>query len=68
MAHIPPPRSPVSVTIDGKAYRGTYYVEHRGITVIYGGRQKASLLGDNAGDPKSLAQTLLTEMVRAVAG
>ena len=68
MAYIPPPRSPVSVTIDGKAYRGTYYVEHRGITVIYGGRQKAALLGGHAGDPKSLAQTLLTEMVQAVAG
>jgi hypothetical protein len=64
MAQIPPTRSPVSITIDGKEHRGSYYVEHRGITVIYAGRQKAALLGGHSGDPKSLAQTLLGEMVR----
>ncbi|MEQ1716279.1 MAG: hypothetical protein ABL907_09895 [Hyphomicrobium sp.] len=67
MARIPPTRSPVSVTVDGKDYRGNFYIEHRSITVLYAGRQKASLLGEHAGDPKSFAQKLLGELVRGPA-
>jgi hypothetical protein len=66
MAYIPPARSKVSITIDGKEHRGTYYVEQRNITVLYAGRQKATQLGAHAGDPKSFAQTLLSEMVRGL--
>jgi hypothetical protein len=47
----------------GKTHTGSYKIEQGKITVLYGGRQKATQLGGSASNPDSLARTVLGELI-----
>ncbi len=58
----PPTREPVAVTIDGRRYAGSYYIERGMVTVEtfdYG--RKTTQVGGSP--PATIAQKLLRELV-----
>jgi len=52
----------VEVTLDGKAHKGRYHLEHDNIVVSY---QGASKMVPQAADNASLAKTVLTDIIKA---
>ena len=61
-----PESLPVSVTIDGKEHKGSYYVEGGCVTARYGDQRKTTQLGGHVTYPEGLARQLLREMVSEV--
>jgi hypothetical protein len=57
------PATPVTVTHDGKNYRGEYTTEGGMITVYYNGKRNTTQLGGSAAYPDSLARLLLGEII-----
>jgi hypothetical protein len=63
MDHPPPARHPVTCEIDGKAYKGTYWIAGKILTVATGGGGKSKQVGTM--EPEALAMQLLRELVKA---
>lgn len=59
-----PARSEITVTVEGKTFTGSYYVESGVVTVIYGDKQPNS--SQTGGTPaEHVARMLLKEIVDA---
>ena len=58
-----PQRHPVVVEIDGKTYKGTYWIAGEIMTVSTGGGGKSHQIGSRP--PMQLAEQLLTALVKA---
>jgi len=56
------PRIPVTCEVDGKTYRGTYWVAGHILTVATGMGGKSKQVGSTV--PQALAQLLLQELVK----
>jgi hypothetical protein len=56
------PRIPVTCEVDGKAYRGTYWVAGHILTVSTGMGGKSKQVGSTA--PQALAEQLLQQLVQ----
>ena len=61
-----PTRYPISCDIDGKSYKGTYWVAGKILTVATGGGGKSRQVGTM--DQQELAKQLLLELVKAGKG
>ena len=59
----PPPRHPISCEIEGKSYKGTYWVAGKILTVATGGGGKSKQVGMM--EPEALAKQLLRDLVNA---
>jgi hypothetical protein len=59
----PPPRHPISCEIEGKSYKGTYWVAGKILTVATGGGGKSKQVGTM--EPEALAKQLLRDLVNA---
>ena len=57
-----PPRNPVTCEIDGKTYKGTYWVAGKILTVSTGLGGKSKQVGATAA--KTLAEQLLRQLVQ----
>ena len=58
----PQPPLPVSTTIGGQTYRGSYWVDGVMVTVSYGGRERTTPI---EGDAETTARMLLRELIGA---
>jgi len=59
----PLPRYPITCEIDGKIYKGTYWVAGKILTVSTGLGGKSKQVGTT--EPEALAKQLLLELVKA---
>ena len=59
----PPPRHPITCEIDGKTFRGTYWVAGKILTVATGGGGKSKRVGTM--EPGALAKQLLLNLVKS---
>jgi hypothetical protein len=57
-----PPRNPVTCEVDGKTYRGTYWIAGKILTVSTGMGGKSEQVGSTV--PQALAERLLQQLAR----